>query len=82
MTRLEWRRDFSNQRYFLTDTLGLLSKQQTTATIGVVWWFGKKTAPGNPNQMQKLQAVHIRQTFSANGNSCIVHNSLGFIVGL
>jgi Putative beta-barrel porin-2, OmpL-like. bbp2 len=43
VVRLEWRRDFSNQRYFLTDTLGLLSKQQTTATVGVVWWFGKKT---------------------------------------
>jgi hypothetical protein len=43
IVRLEWRRDFSNQRYFLTDTLGLLSKQQTTATVGVVWWFGKKT---------------------------------------
>jgi hypothetical protein len=42
VTRLEWRRDFSNQRYFLTDTLGLLSKEQTTATMGVVWWFGKK----------------------------------------
>ena len=43
MMRLEWRRDFSNQRYFLTDTLDLLSRHQTTATIGVVWWFGKKT---------------------------------------
>jgi hypothetical protein len=43
--RIEWRRDFSNQRYFLTDTLNLLSKQQTTAEIGVVWWFGKKTGP-------------------------------------
>jgi hypothetical protein len=43
VVRLEWLRDFSNQRYFLTDTLGLLSKQQTTATVGVVWWFGKKT---------------------------------------
>jgi hypothetical protein len=43
--RIEWRRDFSNQRYFLTDTLGLLSKEQTTATMGVVWWFGKKTGP-------------------------------------
>jgi hypothetical protein len=41
--RLEWRRDFSNQRYFLTDALGVFSKQQTTATMGVVWWFGKKT---------------------------------------
>jgi Putative beta-barrel porin-2, OmpL-like. bbp2 len=43
--RLEWRRDFSNQRYFLTDTLNLFSKEQTTATVGVVWWFGKKTGP-------------------------------------
>jgi hypothetical protein len=43
IVRLEWRRDFSNQRYFLTDTLGELSKQQTTGTVGVVWWFGKKT---------------------------------------
>ncbi|MGA3190049.1 MAG: outer membrane beta-barrel protein [Bryobacteraceae bacterium] len=43
--KLEWRRDFSNQRYFLTDALGLLSKEQTTATVGVVWWFGKKTGP-------------------------------------
>ena len=38
----EWRRDFSNQPYFLTDQLGVLSKQQSTATIGVVWWFGAK----------------------------------------
>jgi hypothetical protein len=43
--KLEWRRDFSNQRYFLTDMLGVLSKEQTTATVGVVWWFGKKTGP-------------------------------------
>jgi hypothetical protein len=43
VARLEWRRDFSNHPYFLTDTLGQLSKAQTTATIGVVWWFGKKT---------------------------------------
>jgi hypothetical protein len=41
--RLEWRRDSSNQKFFLTDALGQLSKQQTTATLGVVWWFGKKT---------------------------------------
>jgi Putative beta-barrel porin-2, OmpL-like. bbp2 len=43
IARIEWRRDFSNQPYFLTDTLNLLSKHQTTATMGVVWWFGKKT---------------------------------------
>jgi hypothetical protein len=42
---LEWRRDYSNQPFFLTDTLGILSKHQTTATVGVVWWFGKKTGP-------------------------------------
>jgi hypothetical protein len=44
LIRLEWRRDFSNHPYFLTDTLNLLSKHQTTATMGVVWWFGKKTS--------------------------------------
>jgi hypothetical protein len=38
----EWRRDFSNNAYFLTDRLGVLSKQQNTATIGLVWWFGAK----------------------------------------
>ena len=43
IARIEWRRDFSNHPFFLTDTLGQLSKQQTTATVGVVWWFGKKT---------------------------------------
>jgi hypothetical protein len=38
----EWRRDWSNQPYFLTDQLGVLAKHQTTATIGLVWWFGPK----------------------------------------
>lgn len=38
----EWRGDFSNQPYFLTDTLGVLRKQQQTVTMGVVWWFGAK----------------------------------------
>jgi hypothetical protein len=40
--REEWRRDASNRPYFLTDTLGLLKKEQNTATIGLVWWFGGK----------------------------------------
>ncbi len=39
----EWRRDASNHPYFLTDTLGILKKEQDTATIGLVWWFGSKT---------------------------------------
>jgi hypothetical protein len=43
LARLEYRRDFSNRPYFLSDTLGLLKKEQTTATMGVVWWFGPKT---------------------------------------
>jgi hypothetical protein len=42
LMREEWRRDFSNQPFFLTNTLGSLSKQQTTAGIGLVWWFGGK----------------------------------------
>lgn len=42
MMFLEWRRDYSNVPYFYTDTLGILSRHQTTATVGLVWWFGKK----------------------------------------
>jgi hypothetical protein len=42
LMRYEWRRDFSNQPSFLTDTQGLLSKQQQTATVGLIWWWGRK----------------------------------------
>ena len=42
LTRYEWRRDFSNQPSFLTDVQGLLTKQQNTATIGLIWWWGRK----------------------------------------
>jgi hypothetical protein len=38
----EWRRDFSNQPYFYTDLLGVLKKEQNTATLGLVWWWGGK----------------------------------------
>ncbi len=40
LLREEWRRDFSNRRYFLTDTLGILKEEQNTVTMGLVWWFG------------------------------------------
>jgi hypothetical protein len=42
LLRLEWRRDFSNQPFFLSDTPGLLKKEQNTATLGMIWWFGRK----------------------------------------
>jgi hypothetical protein len=42
LLRAEWRRDASNHPYFLTDTLGILKKEQNTATLGVIWWFGGK----------------------------------------
>jgi hypothetical protein len=42
MVRDEFRRDFSNQPYFLTNTLGLLKPSQTTATMGLIFWFGGK----------------------------------------
>jgi len=42
LLREEWRRDASNHPYFLTDTLGKLKKEQNTATLGLVWWFGAK----------------------------------------
>jgi Putative beta-barrel porin-2, OmpL-like. bbp2 len=42
LMRYEWRRDFSNQPYFQTDTLTGRDRQQNTATVGLVWWFGRK----------------------------------------
>ena len=42
LLRQEWRRDSSNHPYFLTDTLGVLKKDQNTVTLGLVWWFGAK----------------------------------------
>ena len=40
--RLEYRRDFSNRAFFLTDVPGFLKKEQDTATLGMIWWFGGK----------------------------------------
>jgi Putative beta-barrel porin-2, OmpL-like. bbp2 len=42
LMRYEWRRDFSNQPSFLSDVQGILSKQQNTASVGLVWWWGRK----------------------------------------
>jgi hypothetical protein len=42
LTGYEWRRDFSNQPSFLSDEEGVLSKDQNTATLGLVWWWGGK----------------------------------------
>lgn len=42
LMRYEWRRDFSNQPTFLSDVQGVLRRHQTTATLGVVWWWGQK----------------------------------------
>lgn len=39
---LEYRRDWSNQRFFLTDTAGALTPAQSTATVGLVYWWGMK----------------------------------------
>jgi len=42
LMRYEWRRDFSNQPSFLSDVQGALRKDQNTATLGLVWWWGQK----------------------------------------
>jgi len=42
LMRYEWRRDFSNQPSFLTSTQNVLSKEQNTATLGLIWWWGNK----------------------------------------
>jgi hypothetical protein len=40
--RAEYRRDVSNQRFFLTDTPGVLVPAQSTTTLGLVYWWGTK----------------------------------------
>lgn len=42
LMRGEWRRDFSNQPFFLTDLVNVLKKEQNTATLGLIWWWGRK----------------------------------------
>jgi hypothetical protein len=42
LARAEYRRDFSNQRFFLSDTAGILEPAQTTMTLGLVYWWGTK----------------------------------------
>lgn len=42
LARTEWRRDFSNHPFFLTDVPNVLKKEQNTATLGLIWWFGQK----------------------------------------
>lgn len=43
MLRGEWRRDISNQRYFLGHVPGQYESAQPTIGIGAMWWFGAKT---------------------------------------
>jgi len=42
LMRTEWRRDFSSRPFFLTDIVDSLKREQNTATLGLVWWFGRK----------------------------------------
>ncbi len=42
LTRVEYRRDWSNVPFFLTNKPGSLSASQPTATVGLVWWYGAK----------------------------------------
>lgn len=41
-TKLEYRRDWSNVPYFLTNKPGVLSASQDTFTVGLVFWYGGK----------------------------------------
>lgn len=42
ITRMEYRRDWSNQPYFTTARIGTLAQNQDTATLGLIWWYGGK----------------------------------------
>lgn len=42
LAKAEYRRDWSNQVSFLSDTAGALKPAQTTATLGLTYWWGTK----------------------------------------
>jgi hypothetical protein len=42
LMRGEFRRDQSNQHYFLSNALGVFDSSQQTIGLGLVWWFGQK----------------------------------------
>lgn len=42
LARAEYRRDWSNRKFFLSDTAGVLKPAQSTATLGLVYWWGTK----------------------------------------
>jgi hypothetical protein len=42
LTRVEYRRDWSNVPFFMTNKPGVLSPNQPTMTVGMVWWYGGK----------------------------------------
>jgi hypothetical protein len=42
LLRGEFRRDQSNQHYFLSSALGVLESAQPTIGFGAVWWIGQK----------------------------------------
>jgi Putative beta-barrel porin-2, OmpL-like. bbp2 len=42
LTRVEYRNDWSNVPFFLTNKPGVLSTDQPTLTVGMVWWYGGK----------------------------------------
>jgi hypothetical protein len=35
----------SNRPLFLTSNQGVYSTDQNTATLGLIWWFGRKQGP-------------------------------------
>lgn len=42
LVRAEFRRDWSNRAFFTGAEPGALRRQQHTALVGLVWWFGNK----------------------------------------
>src|SRR4029079_14797533 len=42
LLRSEWRRDVSHKPFFLGQTVDERKTSQTTATLGLIWWWGNK----------------------------------------
>ena len=44
LLKAEYRRDWSNQPFFFSDTAGSFKPAQSTATLGLIYWWGTKQA--------------------------------------
>jgi hypothetical protein len=70
LAKAEYRRDFSNQRFFLTDTAGVLVHAQTTAELGLVYWWGHEAERLVKRSFSCLTSLLLRHSCLCSASRC------------